>query len=97
MTELAFDSAVSLARKLRAKQISSVELLNFYFDRVDKFNGELNAVIWQIRDEAMEDAKRADAAIAAGEELGPLHGVPDDHQGVLRRERYAVDLGVRRI
>ncbi len=76
MTELAFDSAVSLARKLRAKQISSVELLNFYFDRVDKFNGELNAVIWQIRDEAMEDAKRADAAIAAGEELGPLHGVP---------------------
>ncbi|MCE2406914.1 MAG: amidase [Pseudomonadales bacterium] len=76
MSELAFDSAVSLARKLRAKQISSVELLNFYFDRVDKFNGELNAVIWQIRDEAMEDAKRADAAIAAGEALGPLHGVP---------------------
>ena len=76
MSELAFDSAVSLARKLRAKQISSVELLNFYFDRVDKFNGELNAVIWQIRDEAMEDAKRADAAIATGEALGPLHGVP---------------------
>ena len=76
MTEFAFESAVSLARRLRAKEISSVELLSYYFDRVDKFNGALNAVIWEIRDEALEDAKRADAAIAAGEISGPLHGVP---------------------
>ncbi|MCY4095399.1 MAG: amidase [Gammaproteobacteria bacterium] len=76
MTEFAFESAASLARRLRAKEISSVELLSYYFDRVDKFNGPLNAIIWEIRDEAMEDAKRADAAIAAGEISGPLHGVP---------------------
>ena len=76
MTEFAFESAVSLARRLRAKEISSVELLSYYFDRVDKYNGALNAVIWEIRDEAMEDAKKADAAIAAGDISGPLHGVP---------------------
>ena len=76
MSEIAFESAVSLARRIRAKEISSVELLKHYFERVDQFNGQLNAVIWEIRDEAMADAEKADAAIAAGEDLGPLHGVP---------------------
>ncbi|MYD43191.1 MAG: amidase [Gammaproteobacteria bacterium] len=76
MTEFAFQSAVSLARRIRAKEVSSVELLTYFFNRVDQFNGALNAVIWQIREEAMDAAKRADAAIAAGDELGPLHGVP---------------------
>ncbi len=76
MPELAFNSAASLAQKLRNKEVSSVELLTHYFERVDRFNDRLNAVIWEIRDEALEDAKRADAATAAGEVHGPLHGVP---------------------
>lgn len=76
MSELAFESASSLARRLRKKELSCVELLEYYFARVDQHNEGLNAIIWQIRDEAMADAKRADAAIAAGDTLGPLHGVP---------------------
>lgn len=76
MSELAFESAASLAQRLRNKEISSVEMLNYFFDRVDKFNGDLNSIIWEIREEAMDAAKQADAAIAAGDDLGPLHGVP---------------------
>ena len=76
MTELAFESAALLAQKVRNKEISSVELLTYFFDRVDRCNGALNAVIWEIRDEAMAAAKQADAAVADGAELGPLHGVP---------------------
>lgn len=76
MTEFAFESAVSLARRIRAKEVSSVELLSYFFDRVDQHNEPLNAIIWEMRDEAMDAAKQADAAIAAGAEVGPLHGVP---------------------
>ena len=76
MSELAFESATSLAKKIKSKEISSVELLEYFFGRVDQHNEKLNAVIWQIREEAMADAKKADAAISAGSELALLHGVP---------------------
>ena len=76
MDDVAFKSATELAELVRSKAISSVELLEHYFKRVDQHNEKLNAIIWQIRDEAMTDAQKADAAVAAGDELGPLHGVP---------------------
>ena len=77
MPEYAFLSAVSLARLIQQREISSVELLEYYFDRVDRFNGDLNAIIVEIRDEAMADAKAADQRLKSGEPgLGPLHGVP---------------------
>ena len=76
MSNLAFESATALAEKIRNKEVSSVEMLEYFFNRVDQHNEKLNAVIWQIRDEAKEAAVAADAAIANGEEVGPLHGVP---------------------
>ena len=76
MTELAFASATELARKIKTREIGCVELLTYYLDRVDRFNPDLNAIIVDIRDVAMARAKAADAALAAGEDWGPLHGVP---------------------
>ena len=76
MSETAFASATELARRLQEKEVGCVELLNFYFDRVDRFNPALNALIVQMRDDALERAKAADAALARGERWGPLHGVP---------------------
>ena len=76
MDELAFASATALAAKIASKAASSVELLNHYFDRVDRFNPALNAIIVQRRETALARAKRADEALARGERWGPLHGVP---------------------
>ena len=76
MDELAFASAIALAAKIASKAVSSVELLNHYFDRVDRFNPALNAIIVQRRETALARAKRADEALARGERWGPLHGVP---------------------
>ncbi|MDH3643701.1 MAG: amidase [Gammaproteobacteria bacterium] len=76
MSDIAFLSATELGHKIRDREISSAELLEHYLDRVDQYNGELNAVIVQVRDEAVEQAKAADAAVAAGDQLGPFHGVP---------------------
>jgi len=75
-TELAFESTTQLANLIRTREVSSVELLKMYFDRVDQFNPQLNAIVLQIRDEALHDARSCDAAIANGEVIGPLHGVP---------------------
>ena len=76
MSETAFASATELARRLDKKEIGCVELLNFYFDRVDRFNPALNAIVVQMRERALERAKEADASLARGESWGPLHGVP---------------------
>ena len=76
MAETAFASATELARQIKGKAIGCAELLARYFERVDRFNPALNAIIVQIRDEAMARAKAADQALARGEDWGPLHGVP---------------------
>ena len=74
--ELSFASATELAEKVQNKEISAVELLNHYLDRVDRFNGDLNAVVVDTREQALADAKAADADLAKGVSRGPLHGVP---------------------
>ena len=76
MSEIAFASATELAAKIKNKEISSVELLQHYLERVDKYNPELNAIIVDIRDEALAEAERKDQALAKGDAVGPLHGVP---------------------
>ena len=73
---MAFASATALAEKIARREIGCVELLEFYFERVDRLNAALNAIIVQRRETALERAKAADAALAKGERWGPLHGVP---------------------
>ncbi len=76
MSDLAFLSATELAAKVAAKEISAVELLQMYLQRVDTYNPNLNALCVDIRDQAMADAEAADAALAQGQSLGAFHGVP---------------------
>ncbi|MDX2380171.1 MAG: amidase [Acidimicrobiia bacterium] len=76
MTELWQMGALELAATIRAKEASSREVLEAHLDRVDKINGGLNAIVRVLADEARAAADAADAALAGGVELGPLHGVP---------------------
>ena len=76
MTPLHFQSATALAQAIRDGQITARAALEHFLDRVDRLNGPLNAVIVEDRDGARARADAADAARAAGADLGPLHGVP---------------------
>ena len=76
MGDVAFASATALAAKIASKKLGSVELLKHYFERVDRFNPALNAIIVERREAALARAKEADEALARGERWGPLHGVP---------------------
>ena len=74
--DIGFLSAVELAKKIREKEISCIELLQHYLSRVDKYNESINAIVVDLREQALEEAKRLDNMVASGEQLGPLHGVP---------------------
>jgi amidase len=76
MTELHFQSASELARRVRDREVTSRELLEHFLARVDALNPTINAVVVQDRDRARAAADAADAALARGDAMGLLHGVP---------------------
>jgi amidase len=76
MDELIYASATELARAIRAKEISSEEVVEAYLERIEKVNPKLNAVVQLTADAARVQAREADAALARGLIKGPLHGVP---------------------
>ena len=71
-----FGTALDAAAAIRAKQISSVELTQYMLRRIDAFQPKLNAYVYQLRDQALAAAARADEATARGAATGALHGVP---------------------
>ena len=71
-----FTSVRELGEQVRARQISPVELAEFFVGRLESLGPAYNAVVTLTRDRAMEQARRAEGEIAAGQYRGPLHGIP---------------------
>jgi amidase len=78
--ELCFRPATELAGMLRAREISARELLDAHLDRIERLDPSVNAVVTLDADGARAAADAADAALAAGEDVGPLHGLPVAHK-----------------
>ena len=76
MLNMPFRSATELVKNIKSRSISARELLELYLARVDQFNPAINAVVVQQRDHARARADEADAALARGQDWGPLHGLP---------------------
>lgn len=74
--DLAFRPATEIRSMIAAKQISSVEITQIYLDRIDALDSQLNSYLTVTADLALETAKSADEAVARGDDLGSLHGVP---------------------
>ncbi|MBP2389698.1 amidase [Aeromicrobium fastidiosum] len=75
MTELHELDATAQAELLRGREVSAVELVGHHLERIDRHAAALGAFITVTADAAMEQARQADASIAAGT-AGPLTGVP---------------------
>jgi amidase len=69
-------SATRIAAGIRGRDISAREALESCLDRMAAVNARINAVTVDLTVSAREAADRADAAVARGDELGALHGVP---------------------
>ncbi|MCG0286033.1 amidase [Streptomyces sp. PSAA01] len=78
--DLCFRTALDLSRLLRTRELSARELLEAHLARIERVNPAVNAIVTLVPDRAREAAERADERIAAGEELGPLHGLPIAHK-----------------
>ena len=76
MDELIYASATDLAKAIRAKEVSSQEVVDAHLERVEGVNPQLNAVVQLTADAARRQAREADQALARGEVRGPLHGLP---------------------
>ncbi|MFB6279652.1 MAG: amidase [Salinibacter sp.] len=76
MPDLTSCSATALARRIRARDCSAVEVLEAHLARIDRWNPAVNAVVTLNTEQARHRAEAADAALDRGEVWGPLHGVP---------------------
>jgi Asp-tRNA(Asn)/Glu-tRNA(Gln) amidotransferase A subunit family amidase len=74
--DLSRRSATELADAIRARTLSPVEVVDAVVARIDAANPHLNAYCTVTADSARRDARRAADAVARGEEIGPLHGIP---------------------
>jgi aspartyl-tRNA(Asn)/glutamyl-tRNA(Gln) amidotransferase subunit A len=68
--------ATELARLIRAKRLSPVELMAHTIERVETLNPALNAICTPTFERALGEARDAEAAVMRGDPLPPLHGVP---------------------
>jgi len=73
--ELLSLTATQLAELIRNREISSEELTRRYLERIEQVNPKIRAVV-ALADDAVDRAREADAALAAGNPRGALHGVP---------------------
>lgn len=73
---IAFAPVKQLSQWIETKQITSERLTKIYLARLEKHTKVLNCVITLTADHALQQARAADAEIAAGRYRGPLHGIP---------------------
>jgi amidase len=78
--DLCFRPATELAAMLRAREISARELLEAHLDRIERWNPAVNAVVTLDAEGARAAADAADAVLASGADVGPLHGLPVAHK-----------------
>ena len=76
MPDLTSCSASTLARRIRAREVSAVEVLTAHLERIERWNPVVNATVTLNTEPARARAEAADAALARDEVWGPLHGVP---------------------
>ncbi len=78
-------SAVEIVDKIKSGELSAVDVVEAHIRRIEEVNSKINAVVIPLFDDARAQAKKADERQSAGEDLGPLHGVP-----VTIKEQYMV-------
>ena len=74
--DLAYTPATELARRIRVRELSPVEVVENSLARIDDINPALNCFCFIFPDEALDKARAAEQAVMDGRPLGPLHGVP---------------------
>src|ERR1700754_3791565 len=67
--------ASRIAELIANRELSPAEVMKAHLDRIAEVNFKVNAIV-TMADDALEEAKKAEAAVMSGAQVGPLHGVP---------------------
>jgi len=92
-TPLIHRPASELARLIRDRTVSAAEVMDSHLMAVERLNPQLNAIV-AIADDARDQAAAHDRALARGERLGPLHGVPFTVKDIIETAGLPTTLGM---
>lgn len=92
-SDLAYYTVAELASLIHQQKITSVELTNFFLDRIKQYDDTLEAVITVTEELALEQAQKMDREIANGNYRGPLHGVPYGLKDLFAVKEYKTTWG----
>lgn len=95
LEEAAFYTIPQLASLLKYRKVTSLELTQMFLERLKRHNPKLQCAITITEDLAIEQAKRADAEIAAGKYRGILHGIPYGVKDLMAVEGYPTTWGAK--
>jgi len=93
--DILYSPVRDLAKRVRTKQISPVELTESYLARSERLNSQLNAYVTITRELALTQAHAAEKEIAAGHYRGPLHGIPYAAKDLLAVKDYPTTWGAK--
>jgi Asp-tRNA(Asn)/Glu-tRNA(Gln) amidotransferase A subunit family amidase len=93
--DLAFAPLTVLAKLIRSRRMSSVDLTKLYLERLRRFDPLLECVVSYTEKTAFEQAQHADREIAAGHYRGPLHGIPWGAKDLLAVPGYRTTWGAK--
>ncbi|MBA3424906.1 MAG: amidase [Rubrobacter sp.] len=94
-TDICFLPATELARRIRERDLSAVEVMETHLSQIERVNPEVNAIVTLIPEEAMDAARDADKRLARGGEVGPLHGLPVAHKDLVPTKGVRTTFGSR--
>lgn len=81
--ELCFLPARELARLIRTRELSASEVMEAHLAQIERVNPRLNAIVTLLPERGREGAAALDAALARGEPVGPLAGLPIAHKDLV--------------
>jgi amidase len=87
--------AKELAQRIQRKEVSCVEVMEAHLAQIERVNPTINAIVTLLPDMGLQQAKMADAAIARGETLGVLHGLPIAHKDLVPTKGIRTTQGSR--
>ena len=82
-TDICFLTATELAHLIRNKELSAREVMEAHLTQIERVNPQVNAIVTLLPERALAAAEAADEALARGEEVGPLHGLPIAHKDLI--------------
>lgn len=94
--ELCFMPAAELAARIRRREMSCVEVMRAHLAQIERVNPRVNAIVTLVAGEdLLLAAAAADRALAAGEPVGPLHGLPVAHKDMVPTRGIRTTFGSR--